>query len=89
MIYLRVQDPGTGWNARARGNPVVVSQFQPELVVENPQVPIATMHDRIWHDGLHLLRDHADIDFVAAVVAEAIEAKPIIELADQAMSCWR
>src|SRR5262249_39095634 len=35
------------------------------------------------HDRLHLLRHHADIGFVAADIAEAIEAEPVVEPAEQ------
>ena len=34
------------------------------------------------HHGLHLLRHHADIGLVAAVVAEAIEAEAVVEMAE-------
>ena len=63
---------------------VVGLELQPELVVEDPQVSIAAAHDRLRHDRLHFLRHHADIGLVAAVVAEAIEAKAIVETAESA-----
>src|SRR5262249_52847894 len=39
--------------------------------------------DRLRHYRLHLLGDHADIGLVAAVVGEAIEAKAVVEVAEQ------
>src|SRR5262245_22369625 len=41
------------------------------------------MHHRLRHDSLHLLRHHADIGAVAAVVAEAIVAEPVGQMAEQ------
>src|SRR5215467_11884275 len=62
--------PGT------RRNPVLVGlEFDAEPVVEDAQGAVAIMH--------HLLRHHADVGAVAAVVAEAIVAEPVGKMAEQ------
>src|SRR2546425_969948 len=73
-----------GRDMSARRGPLVVAlELQAELVVEDPQIAVATAQYRRGHDCLDLLRHHADIGLVAAVVAEAIEAKAIIEVAEK------
>ena len=54
-----------------------------ELVVEDPQIAVSIARNRVRHDGLHLLRDHPDIGFIAAVVIEAIEADTVVKVAEQ------
>jgi len=49
----------------------------------HPEGAVPAAADRIRHDDLHLLRHHADIGLVAAVVAEAIEAKAVVELTEK------
>src|SRR3977135_3842304 len=65
-----------------RGPLVVALKFQAELVVGDAQIAIATAQNRRGHDCLHFLRHHADIGLVAAVVAEAVEAEAVIQLAE-------
>src|SRR5215475_1274672 len=70
--------PGT------RGNPVLVGlEFDAEPVVEDAQGAVAITHHCLRHDSLHLLRHHADVGAVAAVVAEAIVAEPIGKIPEQ------
>src|SRR5260370_20002513 len=73
-----------GRNMRSARNPRVVGlEGQSELVVEDSQVAIAAAHDRLRHYAAHLLRDHAHIGLVAAVVAEPVEAESVVETAEQ------
>ena len=75
----RGRDPSAGCDPL-----VVCHELQTELVVEDAQISVTAAHNRIRPDGLHLLRHHADIDLVAAVVAEAIESEAIVEVTDHA-----
>ena len=71
-------------NICPRSQPLLVGlELQPELVVEHPQIAVWSAHDRLRHDLLHFLGDDADIGLVAADVAEAIEAKAIVETAEK------
>ena len=54
-----------------------------KLVVKDAQVAVRPAHDELRGNRLHLLGDHADIVLVAAVIAEAIEAKSVREPAEQ------
>src|SRR5262245_43408901 len=73
-----------GRDACAGCQPLLVGlELQAEPVIEDAQVAIATAHDRFRHDVLHFLRHHADIGPGAAVVAEAIEAQAVVEMAEQ------
>src|SRR5271154_1911999 len=75
-----VRGDGRNRHPRSRCQPFVVGlERQTDLVVENPQIAVSAAHDRSRHDSLHLLRHHADIELVAAVVGEAIEAKAVVE----------
>src|SRR5215475_1675466 len=75
---------GRGWNPCTGCDPLVIChEWQAELVVEDTQVSVAATHNRVWSDSLHLLCHHADIGFVAAVVAEAIKSKAIVEMTKQ------
>src|SRR5205814_2916716 len=62
---------------------VVGLELQADLVVEDAQIAVAAAQYRRGHDCLDLLRDHADIGLVAAVVAEAVEAKAVVEVAEK------
>src|SRR5262245_39747169 len=55
----------------------------PESVVEHAQRTITIAHDGFWHHGLHFLRNHPDIRTIAAVVAEAIVAKPVCQVPEK------
>ena len=79
-----VPDPGDGWDPCARCDPPVVGlELQAELLIEDLKVAVPTAHDRLRHDRLHFLRHDADIGSVAAVIAEAIEPKAVVEMAEQ------
>jgi hypothetical protein len=62
---------------------VVALKFQPELTVIHPQIAITAASHRFWCDLGDLLGDHPDIGRVAAIIAEAIEAKAIVQIADK------
>jgi len=55
-------------------------EWQPKLFVVDTQVAVVTADDSIRPHGLNFLRHYADITLVAAVVAEAIEAKSVVEV---------
>jgi len=52
-------------------------------IVVDPQIAVAAAHDSFGHDRLDFLRHHANIRFIAAIVAEPIIAKAVIEMAHQ------
>ena len=58
-------------------------ELHAERVVVYPQVSVVPAGNRLWTDLLHFLRDHADIGLIAAVVAEAIEAKTVLEMSEK------
>jgi hypothetical protein len=62
---------------------IVALKFQPELTVIYPQIAITAASHRFWCDLRNLLGDHPDIGRVAAIIAEAIEAKAIVQIADK------
>src|SRR5688572_3404091 len=71
-------------NARPGGKPLVVGlEFQPQIVVTDSQVAIATTYHGIGHDRLHLLCHHTDVRRVAAVIGEAVEAQAVVQRAEQ------
>src|ERR1700722_4807148 len=71
-------------NLRSRSEPVRIAfERHTELVVVHTQIAVAAARDRFRHDLLHLLGHDADIGLVAAVVAEAIEAEAVVEVAEQ------
>src|SRR5262249_1246742 len=80
-----VPNPGdAAWRLRARCEPLVVGlKLQPELVVEDLKVAVSAAYDGLRHDRLHFLRDDADVDLLAAVVAEPIETKAVLEMAEK------
>src|SRR6185437_7118565 len=67
----------------ARKPVAIGSERQPELFVIDPEIAVCPARHRIRPDGLHLLRDDADISLVAPEIAEAIVAEAIIETAEQ------
>src|SRR5262249_54083071 len=76
-------DPGSG-DPRTRGDPPVVAlKCHAKPVIVDPQIAVATAHDRLRHDLLHLLRHHSHIGLVTAVVGEAIEAQAVVEASEQ------
>src|SRR3954468_7063520 len=67
----------------AQSEPLIVgleSHAQPVVIYAQDTLGIAA--HRIRPHELHLLRHHADIGLVASVVAEAIEAKSVVETAE-------
>src|SRR4029450_13849076 len=77
-------DPGDGWDLCARCDPLLVGlELQAELVVEDLKIAVPAAHDRLRHDRLRFLRHHADIDLVAAVIAEAIEPKAVVQTTEK------
>ena len=65
-------------------DPLVVGlEPHAELAIEHPQVAIRVADDRIRQDRLDFLSDDANIGFVAAVIAEAIEAEAVVEAAEE------
>src|SRR4030095_2784459 len=77
-------DRGDGRDLCARRDPLLVGlELQAELVVEDLKIAVPTAHDRLRHDRLRFLRHHADIDLVAAVIAEAIEPKAVVQTTEK------
>ena len=69
---------------RPRCDPLVVGlELQTELVIKDPPIAVAIASDRFRRDRLHFLRHHADIEVVAAIIGEAIEAEAIVEPAEK------
>jgi hypothetical protein len=62
---------------------IVTLKFQPELVVIHSQVAVASACHRLRRDLRNLLGNDPDIGRVASVIAEAVEAKAIIQITDQ------
>ena len=67
----------------ARKPILVAAEFDAELFVVDPEVPIRAARHCIWHYRLHFLRNHADIGLFASDVAEAIVAEAVIEMTEQ------
>lgn len=73
-----------GRHASARRDPLFVGlELDAELVVEDPQIAVAATDDGVGHHLLHFLRHYADVGAVAAVIAEAIIAKAVGEMAEE------
>src|SRR4029079_7318965 len=87
-VHLSMQLRSGGWNPRPRGKPLVVGlEWQPKLFVVDTQVAVVTADDSIRPHGLNFLRHYADITLVAAVVAEAIEARPLSRCTNKMTWC--
>ena len=68
----------------AGGNPLLVSlKVDAYFVVEDPQIAILTPGDCIRLNQLHILRHNTDISFVAAIIAEAIEANAVGKMTEK------
>src|SRR5262245_38540626 len=79
-----VPDPAHGRYSCARCDPLLVSlELQAQLVVEDHEVAVLSSHDRLRHDRLHLLCHESDVGLLAAVIAEAIEPKAVVETAEE------
>jgi hypothetical protein len=75
---------GHDWQSSTQSNPFFVGlESDAEPVVKHAQGTIAIAHDRFRHDVLHFLRNHPDIRTIAAVVAEAVVAEPVRQVAKQ------
>src|SRR6266436_6503775 len=73
-----------GGNFFPGGHPLVPRHAaQPQHVVVHPQIAVVAANDCLGPDRLHFLRHHADIDLVAPIVAEAIVAEAISEMAQE------
>src|SRR5271155_1903489 len=69
---------------RARRDPLLVGlERQSKQIIGNAHIAVSAARDRFRRDGLHLLRHHADVDCVAAVVDEAVVAEAVIEPTEQ------
>src|SRR6516164_6642533 len=76
--------PAHGGNPCTGGDPAVVAfEFEAELFVEDPQVPVASSYHGAGQHALHFLRHHPNIGLVAAVIGKAIEAKTVVEHSQQ------
>ena len=76
--------PSGDRDSRSRRNPLIVRlHVQPELVVVDAQVAVLVADDCRRHDRLYFLRKDADIGFVAAIVAEPVEAEAIVEMTEE------
>ncbi len=68
----------------ARRDPLPVGlERQSEQIVGDAQISVGAERNRLWRHGLHLLRHHADISGVAAVVDEAIVSEAVAEPSDE------
>src|SRR5215470_5530042 len=75
---------GRGRNPRTGRDPLLVRhELHADFVVEDAQISVTAAHNCIRPDSLHLLRHYADIGLVAAVIAEAIESKAVVEMTEQ------
>ena len=76
--------PGGLWQqASGRGLIVIRPEIETEPLIVDAQIAVVTTSDRIRSHRLHFLRDHPDIDFVAAVVGETIVTKTVVEPPEQ------
>ena len=82
--FMAITARGCGRQPCARGHP---SRIRPELnaqlFVRDRKIAVRTALDCFRHDGLDFLRHYPHISFVAANVAEAIEAKSVVEVTEQ------
>src|SRR5262245_11291702 len=75
---------GNGGQQRARRDPFLIGlEREAEPVIKHSEGAIAIAHDSFRHHCLHFLRNHADIGTIAAVVAEAVIAKSVRQMAEE------
>src|SRR5262245_43295979 len=75
---------GNGGQQRARRDPFLIGlEREAEPVIKHSEGAIAIAHYSFRHRCLHFLRNHADIGTIAAVVAEAVIAKPVRQMAEE------
>jgi hypothetical protein len=83
-VDISVRNRNADWHLRARGNPLLVSlKLDAYLVVEDPQVAILPPRHCVRLNHLHILRHHADVGSIAAVIAEAIKADTVAEMTEK------
>jgi hypothetical protein len=83
-VDISVRNRNADWHLRASGNPLLVSlKLDAYLVVEDPQIAILALRDCVRLNPLHILRHNTDIGFVAAIVAEAIEANAVGKMTEK------
>src|SRR5262249_48646360 len=71
-------------NSCARGEPmIVILESYPELLVVHPQIAVSAARHDVRRDLHDLLRHDADVGLAAAVIAKAIEAKTIVQIAEK------
>src|SRR5262245_2545492 len=84
MTPVRLVSLNARRQACTRSQPLVVAlEAHAQPVVVHAQDAFRIAAHRIGPHELHLLRHHADIALVAAVVAEAVEAKTIVEATEE------
>jgi hypothetical protein len=65
-------------------DPVIIGlELQPKLPVIHPKIAVGIVRYRLWHHLLHFLCHDANVCFIAAVVAEAVQAKPFVQVTDK------
>src|SRR5262249_15311588 len=62
---------------------LVTLKLQPELIVEHPEIAIATAHDCFRHYHADFLGHYANIGFLFTIIDKSIEAEAIVETAKQ------
>src|SRR3974377_1075951 len=68
----------------SRSQPMIVAlKFHAELLVVHQQIAVAAPRHRSRHNPFDLLGHDADIGLIAAVVAEAIEAKAVVQITEK------
>src|ERR1700683_1777316 len=69
---------------RPFSHPLIVGfELYPKLTVGHAEEAVRSSLDGLGHHVVHLLSDHADIGFVAAIVTEAIDAEAVWKPADE------
>ena len=65
-------------------DPVIIGlELQPKLPVIHPKIAVGVARYRLWHHLLHFLCHDANVYLIAAVVAEAVQAKPVVQVTDK------
>ena len=62
---------------------IVILESYPELLVVHPQIAVSAARHDVRRDLHDLLRHDADVGLAAAVIAKAIEAKTIVQIAEK------
>jgi len=65
-------------------DPLIIGlELQPKLPVIHPKIAVGVVRYRLWHHLLHFLCHDANVCLIAAVVAEAVQAKPVVQVTDK------